>query len=147
MVRPTVSNVVATGHGVDDHGLRGADAARGLAESGGAALEGVTLVRGHARLELTGRARAPDDGRQRDRNAVALAVGRHRQDDALVTEDRLGYLGAGGADAELAGAVALDDRDVRETDLVLDPPAQVVERAVPAVPAERLGQRRAPAPH
>jgi hypothetical protein len=65
-----------------------------------------------------------------NRNAVALAVGGHRHDDALVVEDRLGDPCARDADAELAGVAALDDRDVREADLALDLLAEIVDRAV-----------------
>src|SRR3954466_13528703 len=72
--------------------LNGADsdAARGVAQGSRAALEGASFVRGHARLELSGRALAPDHGGQPDRHAVARAVGGDLHDDALVAEDRLG---------------------------------------------------------
>jgi hypothetical protein len=61
-----------------------------------------------------------DDGGEADRHAVALAVGRHRHDDALIAEDGLGDPRARDADAELARVVAVDDLDVREADLALD---------------------------
>src|SRR5215204_451265 len=97
-----------------------ADLASGVAKGGSAALESVPLVVRHGRVELTSRALAPDDRRERNGRTVVLTVCRDRQDCALVAQDRLGDPRAGDADAELAGVVAFDDRDVREADLALD---------------------------
>jgi len=51
-----------------------ADAARGLAQSRGAAVEAASLIVGHFRLELTGGAAPPDDRRQPDRHVVTLPI-------------------------------------------------------------------------
>src|SRR3954452_2470006 len=97
----SLTSVPSHTHCAPSLGVWNADATHCLAKRRGAGLEGVALVRGHARLEGTARAPAPDDGRQRDRHAVALAVRRHRQEDSLVAEDRLGDLGARDTDPEL----------------------------------------------
>ena len=80
------------------------------------------------RVNATGAGVADDRGK-RDRDAVVGVVRADRQHDLLVAENRFGDPRRYDADAELAGVVAFDDRDVGKADVALDRRAEFVERS------------------
>src|SRR4030081_707928 len=86
----------------------------------GAAFEQRSLVGGHRRLEDADHTASADHARQRQGDAVALLIAGDREDRALVAQDRFRQPGADDPDAVLAGIVALDDGDVRVSDVALN---------------------------
>ena len=119
----------------------GENAARRLTQGGDAALQGGALIGGHGGfVHLLDAARAEHTD-QRQRHVVMWRVGGHRQDGALVAEDRLDETRRHGADAVLARPGPFDDGDVCVPNLVLDLLPELVDGL--AVLAEQIQDRNA----
>src|SRR5215469_17148385 len=84
----------------------------------GAALQPVALLRRHRRLEYLSDAVAIEDARQGQRDAVARLVRADRDDAPLVAQNDFGDARRHDANAMLAGADALDDRDLGKAHLL-----------------------------
>src|SRR5882757_2268814 len=86
----------------------------------GAAPQRRRLVLGHLRFENLSHTAAPEDARQRNGSSVfwiEAADGYHR---SLVAQNDFGHARGHHADAELAGIISLDNRDVGKADFLLD---------------------------
>src|SRR5947209_17360251 len=101
--------------------LLGTHAAEGVAESLGAAPQSSALVVGHARWQRPFDARAAEHGGQGKADTVVRLMDADGKHGALVPEDRLSQPCRDDADPVLAGADALDDRDIRVAHLCRRP--------------------------